>query len=377
MRVCYFGTYDRDYIRNRVIIEGLRANGVEVVECHVPLWRGTEHKIRTVERGPLRPGLIGRMLGGYLRLLRRYLRVGRHDALIVGYAGHFDVFLAKLLTALGRRPLIFDAFLSLHDTLVLDRGLVRPNSLLAKLIYLADKYACLVADLVLLDTNAHIEHFRAKFGVRAGKFRCVPVGADDKCYRPLPKNGEDGLFKVLYFGKYIPLHGVEYIVRAAKELEGCADITFEFIGKGQRYGAVRAMADELDLGNISWVEEWLDPPALARRIAEADVCLGIFGTSEKAKLVIPTKVYVALAMGKPVITGDSPAAREVLVSGDNALLCEMGNSQALAKAILLLKRDAQLRQRLAERGYKCFRERFSPKAIGAEVKESLIKLLSK
>jgi len=376
MRVCYFGTYDRDYIRNRVIIEGLRANGVEVVECHVPLWRGTEHKIRTVERGPLRPGLIGRILGSYLRLLKRYFQIGSYDALIVGYAGHLDVFLAKPLTALGRRPLIFDAFLSLHDTLVLDRGLVRPKSLLARLVYLVDKYACLVADLVLLDTNAHIKHFRTKFGVRADKFRCVPVGADDGCYRPLPKSGEDGLFKVLYFGKYIPLHGVEYIVRAAKELEGCADIIFEFIGKGQRYEAVRAMADELDLGNIAWVEEWLDPPALARRIAEADVCLGIFGTSKKAKLVIPTKVYVALAMGKPVITGDSPAAREFLVNGENALLCEMGNPQALARAVLLLKRDAQLRRKLAEQGYRCFREKFSPKAIGAEVKESLIALLS-
>lgn len=31
MKVYYSGTYDRDYIRNRVIIKGLRANGVEVV----------------------------------------------------------------------------------------------------------------------------------------------------------------------------------------------------------------------------------------------------------------------------------------------------------------------------------------------------------
>jgi len=81
-------------------------------------------------------------------------------------------------------------------------------------------------------------------------------------------------------------------------------------------------------------------------------------------------------MAKPVITGDSPAAREALVDGENALLCEMGNAQALAQAILLLKRDRALREKIAQAGYASFLQRFSPKAIGATVKNYLTEMLA-
>ena len=37
MRVCYFGTYRAEYSRNQIMIEGLRRNGVEVIECHETL----------------------------------------------------------------------------------------------------------------------------------------------------------------------------------------------------------------------------------------------------------------------------------------------------------------------------------------------------
>ena len=48
MRVCYFGTYSTGpgYPRNRVIIKGLRENGIEVVECHKEIWDGCYAKIK-------------------------------------------------------------------------------------------------------------------------------------------------------------------------------------------------------------------------------------------------------------------------------------------------------------------------------------------
>jgi len=52
MRVCYFGTYDLNYSRNRILIEGLERNGIDVVECHVPLWQGTSDKVAAARHEP-------------------------------------------------------------------------------------------------------------------------------------------------------------------------------------------------------------------------------------------------------------------------------------------------------------------------------------
>ena len=44
MSVCYFGTYESQYPRNRIFIKGLRAQGITVRECHIPLWELENHK---------------------------------------------------------------------------------------------------------------------------------------------------------------------------------------------------------------------------------------------------------------------------------------------------------------------------------------------
>jgi len=377
MKVCYFGTYDLEQSRNNVIIQGLQQNEVEVVECHARLWRNTADKIRSVKGGLFNPGLLGRALGSYLRLLKRYARIGDYDVMVVGYAGHFDLFLAKLLTVFSGKPLVFDALLSLTETIIEDRGLVPRGSLLARLIHLVDKYSCRLADLVLLDTEAHVQHFHRDFGVRLDKLRRVPVGADEVyCRGPSPP-GEGNPFRVLYFGQYIPLHGVNYIVEAAKILEEDPDIRFELVGDGQTYGEAASLAERLQVKNITFHRTWLSPENLiAQHIVPADVCLGVFGDSPKARRVVPIKVFVALAMGKPVITGDSPAAREVLIHETDAILCEMANPRALAQAILLLKHNRLLREKIAREGYLSFQNKFSSRVIGATVKNYLTELIN-
>ena len=104
-------------------------------------------------------------------------------------------------------------------------------------------------------------------------------------------------------------------------------------------------------------------------IAKADIGLGIFGDTDKAKRVIPNKAYEIIAMKKPLITGDSSASREFFSDEKNALLCEMANPGAIAESIIKLKEDESLREKIAGNGYTLFKERARPKVIGKEVKK--------
>jgi len=225
---------------------------------------------------------------------------------------------------------------------------------------------------VLLDTRAHVEFFRETFGLPADKFWVLPIGADDRIFRPGPPRARNGrAFTVLHFGRYIPLHGLETVVRAAGLLqEKGAGCRFLMVGDGEERTKIEALVQSLGVRSIEFRSAEL-PERLAETIRDADLCLGIFGETGKASRVVPNKVYEALASEKPVITGDSPASREFLRDGVDSLLCRMGDPGALAEAILRIRNDAELAGRLALAGPQRFDERASPPVIGRDLLERL------
>lgn len=311
MKICYFGTYEKDYPRNRILIKDLIRRGIEVIECHYPVWERQRDKTGTyLSRGSL-VRLLFRLIWAYIILIGRFFRAGSFDCLIVGYLGQTDVFVARLLLLFKKKPLIFNPLISLYDTAVLDRELFRKGSLLAGMLYFADKWAFRLSDLIVLDTHENIKYMAELFGIDEGKFARIFVCADKDLFYPgrkMPK--EDGSFRVLFYGKFIPLHGIHYILQAAKELEGEPDILFQIIGKGQLSREIHHLADRLNLRNVEFID-WVPYEQLPKHIWKADVCLGIFGDAGKTKRVIPNKVYQALACGKPVITAETPAIREL------------------------------------------------------------------
>src|SRR5919202_5876317 len=80
LRVCLFGTYDQvAHPRIAILREALLAAGAEVIEAHVPGWRGgTREKLETAAR-PLRPATLASLARTWARLARRYRAAGAHD----------------------------------------------------------------------------------------------------------------------------------------------------------------------------------------------------------------------------------------------------------------------------------------------------------
>ena len=102
--------------------------------------------------------------------------------------------------------------------------------------------------------------------------------------------------------------------------------------------------------NVEWIR-WVEYDDLPRELYRAGCALGIFGTSDKARRVIPNKAFQALACGVPLVTADTPAARELLADGESALLVPPGDPEALADALRRLTTKPALRDRLAAGGH--------------------------
>jgi glycosyltransferase involved in cell wall biosynthesis len=349
VRVLYFGTYDRAYPRNTQVISCLRGAGVDVVEHHVSVWEGRQD---TWAAGL---AAAARVAISELRLFRR---PKGFDVLVVGYPGHFD-FPAARWAARGR-PVVFNPLVSLADTLVSDRGRFRRGSLGARTLEAIDRRAFRSADVVVADTDVHAD-FLARFtGVSRSRFAVCLVGAEERVFQPVWRPSDS--FTCVFVGKLIPLHGVETIVEAARL---APEIAFRIIGSGQLDAQLDGRPP-----NVDWVR-WVEYERLPNELAQAGCALGIFGTSGKAGRVIPNKAYQALACGTPLVTGDTPAARELLVDCESALLVPPGDPAALAAAIRRIAGDPGLAEHLSGGGLYTFQQRASERVLGARWRELL------
>ncbi len=352
-QIFYIGTYEREYPRNVITIAALRRAGFAVLELHEKVWPEVTDKSGLVD-SPLALMALGiRLVSAYTRLLFRLLRFSRHgDLYVFGYIGQIDVLFLGPLVRLFRKPILFNPLITLTDTLIEDRQRVGIRGVMPRLISLVDSLSLKLCDAILVDTQANGQYLVSVFQVPPSVVRILPVGADEAVFSPtqveacdsVQSIGQTGVLRILFYGKMIPLQGVETIVRAAKLLENQLDMHFDIVGTGQVYSAVRSLAEALALTNINFVDH-VDYDALPRIISDSDIILGIFGATDKAARVVPNKVFQAMAMGAAIITRDSPAARDVLRDGESALLIPPNDPAALAQAIQRL-RVPSLRLRL-------------------------------
>ena len=345
MRVLYFGTYERRYPRNAQVVSALRRAGVDVVERHEPVWEGQE------EKWSVGPAAAVRLARAQARLLRT--PAVDTDALVVGYPGHLDLVAAQ--RAARGKPVVFNPLVSLADTLVDDRGRFEPNSLAARVLRRIDRSAFRRADLVVADTETHADFLSETTGVPRDRFRVCFVGAEERVFRPGWQPEEP--FTALFVGKLIPLHGLEAILDAARR---APELGVRIVGSGQ---LGRLLAGRPT--NVEWVP-WIEYERLPAALHSASCALGIFGTSAKAQRVIPNKAFQALAAGVPLVTADTPAARELLADDETAVLVPPGDPGALAEALRRLAADAEATRRIAEAGHAVYRERASEEVLGRQ-----------
>jgi glycosyltransferase involved in cell wall biosynthesis len=364
LRVCLFGSYDRvAHPRIAVLEAALREGGAEVVEAHVPAWPGGTDEKLAAAYSPISLGRLIRLAWTWWRLAARYRQVGPHDVVLVGYFGHLDVLLAWVL-ARGKRR-VLDMFLSVYDTVVLDRRAVGSTSFQARLARLLDLLAVRASDLALLDTGAQVDFATSELGLPARKFAAVPVGAEPWHF-PAGPPPEGGPLKVLFYSTFIPLHGAGTVAKAIRQVNG-EEVAFTVVGRGQDRAAFDREVAGLDSVTV---HDWVSYEHLGDLVSSHHVVLGLFGVSGKAWRVVPGKVYQAACAARAIVTADTPAMRAAF-GPDEVVLIPRGDPDALATALRELAKDRARVAQLGGRARARFERDYSPTAIGPPLVELL------
>lgn len=344
-RVLWWGRSDVNYSRNRILRAIMHEWGWEIIDFHpsVSIF------------GDIQASLKG---------------LPQIDLVWVPCFRQRDFFAAKRYATKNRVPILFDPLISSYDKAVYEKGKIKEGSKKAEKLRAWEGRMFQSADIVLADTDEHARFFIDELGASSKGTHVVIVGAEDGLFSCQPYKELHQPLEVLFYGSFIPLQGVDVIIKAAALVP---EVNWTLLGAGKLYDVSVAQAESLP--NVRF-ESWVPYEKLAQRIAAADILLGVFGVTQKAGRVIPNKVYQSLACGRPVITLESTSYSKELRTMNHGGIewVPAGNSSALAD---LVKSWASEPGKLPERGknareiYETF---FSTGAIAGALTDALANL---
>lgn len=341
LRVIYFGSYKYKHPRHRITIKGLSKNGAEVIECNSD-----------------KKGIFPRLIHLAWLGLKNFRR---GDLILVSGGGQAYVPLAKILGILFKRPVFLDAFISYFHVHVVDAKDTPSKSFKAFYYYLLDYFACRLADFVFLDTKAHIEYFIRTFKLPKEKFGVLPTGSDEDIFSR-GDSGDKNRLKIISVSSYYPLHGIKYVIEAAKILEN-EPVDFLFYGDGPQKEEMVGFAKKTGIKNVKFFgfvdeHEW---PAILK---EADICLGQFGNTEQARMVVPFKVWDSAALGKPIVTQSSEVLDKIFKDKKDILFVDGANSASIVEAIKYILGNRSEIKNIGDSARSIFLQKYTTAQIG-------------
>ncbi|WP_283403974.1 glycosyltransferase [Halorubrum sp. DM2] len=261
--------------------------------------------------------------------------------------------------------LVYDLFVSLYRTAELRD--VHPS--IVRGLALLEGMVLRLPDDLLVGTDQFIDLYSEMYGLPKERFVRLPPGADEDWFYPREEVDKRDTFTILYWGNFLPHHGVGTILGAAVELRK-KPYEFVFLGSGPEQERYQQMANELALSNVRF-EGFVSREKQQEWIASSHVCLGIFADDPRSLASITNKVSEAVASKKAVVTEQSPAIDKWFKHGESIYTVPPDNPVGLADAIQTLATERDRIERLEAGGYRVYQQEFDVTSIGEILEDQL------
>jgi glycosyltransferase involved in cell wall biosynthesis len=212
------------------------------------------------------------------------------------------------------------------------------------------------SDHIVALTNAFKNHITSK-KVNEEKVAVITNGVDFDAFKPLPRDNSvaaryslNGKFVASFIGTHGMAHGLKTVLLAADRLKDYKNILFLMVGDGADRENLEKQAREMNLDNVLILGQQ-PKKMMAEFLAASDTCMVLLKKDDLFKTVIPSKIFEAMAMKRPIIMGVEGESLQIVQSAECALAIEPENESELADAVLKLSKDPDLKERLGNNGY--------------------------
>jgi glycosyltransferase involved in cell wall biosynthesis len=187
-------------------------------------------------------------------------------------------------------------------------------------------------------------------------------GADTQLFRPNRQTEQaratlhsKGNCVALYAGLHGLAQGLEQVLDAAKALSAETSLQFVLVGDGPEKQTLLKRASQLDLNNLHFLAS---RPAreIPGLLAAADIALVPLKTYIPG--MVPSKLYEAMASGRPVVLVASGEAAEIVHEYQAGIVVKPGDITGLTQAMHALHTQPDLRRALGENGRRAAEQHF-------------------
>jgi len=379
IKIAFIGDFQisDNYPNTKNLISAVRRDErFAVVSCE----GGNQDKTRIYMSGSGKISKLFSLVRMFFLALKSVSRINRKtlplcDVIYIPYPSLLVLLAYSFFGRRGDRPLlVVDCFISIYDTVVMDRKVIAEGGFLAKLLLWLERRSIKAADIVLADTLVNATYLFDLFGNEKEKYQSMNLCINESLFKPMNTPAHNSK-TVLFVGSFVPLQGVDVVVDAAIRLADRTDIKFQLVGDGQTAAEIELQVASSE-ANIDWFRTWHSIEKISEIYGNADICLGVFGDTNKTYRVLPYKAYMAMACGKALIS--SRVEDGVIGVSNMPFLAPSSNTgQELASKIIELIDSSERREKYAQASRAYYEQHLSNERAVDRLHSLLLPNLSK
>jgi glycosyltransferase involved in cell wall biosynthesis len=291
------------------------------------------------------------------------LFVARPDVVIATSPQFFTAIGGWVVSCLKWRPFVFE-LRDLWPETVLAVGAMQDNAVFDVLEGLAH-FLYRRANLIIPVTQTFAERL-VELGIPKERIEVVTNGIDpdDICIERSQREVREtygipqGAFSVGYIGTLGMCHGLSTLLEGAQTLLGDDRFHFVVMGDGADRDELIEILERDELSNVTLIDRQPRLEALAV-LNSIDASLVMLRSSPVFETVIPSKIFEAMALQKPILLGvRGEAYRIVVEETGSGLAFPPEDSAGMVARIKELRESPELQRALGQRGQRAVRERY-------------------
>lgn len=291
------------------------------------------------------------------------------DVIIATSPQFFTTWSGWFLSLIKRKAWVFE-LRDLWPESIASVGAMKKDSKRYRFLEKIELSLYMSADFVIPNTPAFKANLISR-NIPEEKIHVIPNGANLKLFDAERKNAklkeELGIkedFVVGYIGTHGLAHSLDFIVESIAQAD-FKNIHFLFIGDGAEKEKIKTIASTNDLKNVTFLDP-IPKEQIPNYLSLTDASLVPLKKSDTFKTVIPSKIFEACAMGKPIILGVEGQAKELLDEFGAGVYFEPENMNEFIEVVNRLKDDTELYKNLSKNAVK-LAQAYDRKALAKEM----------